>query len=265
MGTPEGDKFLAQQRAHADLASAGNSEEAKRAAQGFFRTMQDVGNELHNSTGAFTVLEPAGQPRFLDLGMAPGGFLSTALERNPGATATAYSLPVEAGGYEVLLPQAPSIDMKMLDITMLAVDMDAGGIPEGHPDLENFLPRQFNGVREFDVVSCGGAVVQNHPRAAYRVLSETHRLSVTQLAPALGHLRQGGTMVVLLHKPEAPSTAEILRLSSELFKSTRAHAKKIGVLHGREKCTGRTPGSSQSRGVSEAFVQGCHLWRRGGV
>jgi hypothetical protein len=121
--------------------------------------------------------------------MASGGFLSAAMERSHGATAIAYSLPVEAGGYEALLPQAPSIDVKMLDITMLAADMDAGDIPEGHPDLKNFLLRQFNRVRGFDVVSCGGAVVRNQPGAAYRVLSETQRLSATQLALALGHLR----------------------------------------------------------------------------
>ena len=175
---------------------------------------------------------PAGeQPRFLDMGMAPGGFLSAAMERNPGAVATAYSLPVEAGGYEVLLPQTPSINTKMLDITMLAADMGADNVPEGHPDLANFLPRQFNGIREFDVVACGGAVVRNQPRASYRVLRENHRLSATQLALGLGHLRQGGTMVVLLHKPEASGIAEILRLFSrfssiQLFKSTQAHVKR---------------------------------------
>lgn len=166
--------------------------------------------------------------------MAPGGFLSAAMERSHGATAIAYSLPVEAGGYEVLLPQAPSIDVKMLDITMLAADMDAGDLSEGHPDLKNFLPRQYNRFWGFDVVSCGGVVVRNHPRAAYRVLGKTHRLSATQLDLALGHLRQCGTMVVLLHKPEVPGTIEILRLfaqssSIQLFKSTRAHVKRSAL------------------------------------
>jgi len=163
--------------------------------------------------------------------MAPGDFLSAAMEHNPDASATAYSLPVEAGGYEVLLPQSPGIDTRMLDVTMLAADMDADAIPEGHPDLANFLPRHFNGIWEFDVVSCGGSVVRSHSRAAYRALSETHRLSVTQLALGLGQLRRGGTMIVLLHKPEAPGTVETLHLFSQfssiqLFKSTKAHAKR---------------------------------------
>ena len=41
------------------------------------------------------------------MGMAPGGFLSKALEHNPGAHALAFSLSPLNGGYEVLL-QSPA-------------------------------------------------------------------------------------------------------------------------------------------------------------
>ena len=120
--------------------------------------MQNIGLELQSITGAFNVTgEEAGyQPRILDMCMAPGGFLFAAMQYNPDAIATAYSLPFEAGGHKVLLPEKENIKIKMLDITMLAADMDADDIPEGHPDSANFLPKQFSGEREFDIALCDG-------------------------------------------------------------------------------------------------------------
>jgi 23S rRNA U2552 (ribose-2'-O)-methylase RlmE/FtsJ len=194
--------------------------------------MQNIGNELHGCTGAFNVTEEVGyQPRILDLCMAPGGFLLAAMQCNPDAIATAYSLPFEAGGHKVLLPENENIKIAMLDITMLAADMDANDIPEGHPDSANFLPKQFSDSREFDIVLCDGQVLRTHPRADYRALTEARRLSVTQLALGLGHLRPGGTMVVLLHGVEGLITLELLHMftqfsSIQLIKPPRAHAKR---------------------------------------
>ena len=120
--------------------------------------MQNIGLELQSFTGAFNVTgEEAGyQPRILDMCMAPGGFLFAAMQYNPDAIATAYSLPFEAGGHKVILPEKENIKIKMLDITMLAADMDADDIPEGHPDSANLLPKQFSGEREFDIALCDG-------------------------------------------------------------------------------------------------------------
>lgn len=195
--------------------------------------MQNIGLELQSSTGAFSVTEKeAGhQPRILDLCMAPGGFLFAAMQCNPDAIATAYTLPFEAGGHRILLPENDNIKTTMLDITMLAADLDADDVPEGHPDFANFLPKQFSGGREFDIVLCDGQVLRTQPRAEYRVRSEARRLSVTQLALGLGHLRPGGTMVVLLHRLEGLITLELLHLFAQfsfirLFKPSRAHAKR---------------------------------------
>lgn len=104
--------------------------------------MQNIGRELHIATGAFNTTTLAGeQPKLLDMCMAPGGFLSAAMQFHPNAIATAYSLPLEAGGHEVLLPEHNNIKIKMLDITMLAADLGADNIPEGHSDIANFLPK----------------------------------------------------------------------------------------------------------------------------
>lgn len=230
---PEGDKFFANQRARADATHSSTSREAEQSAQVFFKMMQNIGLELQSSTGAFSVTEKeAGhQPRILDLCMAPGGFLFAAMQCNPDAIATAYTLPFEAGGHRILLPENDNIKTTMLDITMLAADLDADDVPEGHPDFANFLPKQFSGGREFDIVLCDGQVLRTQPRAEYRVRSEARRLSVTQLALGLGHLRSGGTMVVLLHRLEGLITLELLHLFAQfslirLFKPSRAHAKR---------------------------------------
>jgi 23S rRNA U2552 (ribose-2'-O)-methylase RlmE/FtsJ len=193
--------------------------------------MQNIGIELHGRTEAFNITEQAGhQPRILDLCMAPGEFLSAAMRYNSSAMATAYSLPFEAGGHKVLLPQNQNIKTTLLDVTMLASDLGVDEIPEGHPDLANFLPKHFHEDREFDLVLCDGQVLRTQPRADYREHTEARRLTTTQLALGLGHLRSGGTIVVLLHKLEGPITVELLRLfhhfsSVKLFKPPRAHAK----------------------------------------
>ena len=163
--------------------------------------------------------------------MAPGGFLSAAMQCIPNAIATAYSLPFAAGGHKVLMPEHTNVKITMLDITMLAADLDTDDIPEEHPDSANFLPKYFSDGREFDIVFCDGPVLRTQTRADYRVHTEPRRLSVTQLALGLGHSRPGGTMVVLLHKFEGPITMEILHLfaqfsSIKLFKPPRAHAKR---------------------------------------
>lgn len=195
--------------------------------------MQNIGLELQGLTGAFNVTgkEADHQSRILDLCMAPGGFLFAAMQCNPDAIATAYTLPFEAGGHRVLLSKNENIKITMLDITMLAADLGADDIPKEHPDSTNFLPKQFSGCREFDIVLCDGQVLRTQPRADYRVHTEGRRLSVTQHALGLEHLRPGGTMVVLLHRLEGLITLELLYLfaqfsSIQLFKPSKAHAKR---------------------------------------
>ena len=192
--------------------------------------MKEIGEEMHQSTCALAISKMV-RPTILDMCMAPGGFLATTLKINPGACALGFSLPVSGGGHKALLPRDPNVTLKFLDITMLAADMGVTDIPAEHPDARNLLPQQFDPGQLFDLVLCDGQVLRTQVRAPYREKREARRLSITQLAIGLEHLKIGGTMVVLLHKLEATDTVSLLytfnKFSSVmLFKPTKRHAKR---------------------------------------
>ena len=194
--------------------------------------MRRIGEELHQSTNAFTIPKVHPDPPIiLDMCMAPGGFLETALSMNEGSHALTFSLPVINGGHKSLLPRHLNIEKRFLDVTMLAADMGVEEMDDDHPDAENFLPRQFKPHQLFDLVICDGQVLRTHARAPYREKREARRLTVTQLSLGLQQLKPGGTMVCLLHKLEAWDTANLIwkfcKFSSvRLFKPKKGHAKR---------------------------------------
>lgn len=196
--------------------------------------MKRIGLELQSATNAFDIATTSpGLPEILDMCMAPGGFLATALSFNPGARSLAFSLPQSEGGHKALLPRHPDVELRFLDITMLPADMGASEIPQDHVDAGKFFPRQFDPNRLFDLVLCDGQVLRtNAPsRAAYREKREARRLTIVQLALGLQHVRPGGTMLILLHKLEAWDTLSLVykftKFSSvRLFKPEAGHAKR---------------------------------------
>ncbi|KAI1655124.1 hypothetical protein F4813DRAFT_368722 [Daldinia decipiens] len=219
---PEGDSFFQKQRQNADKSD-------DRTAAYFFQLMRRIGHELHRSTGAFAVQNSS--PYILDMCMAPGGFLEVALSKIPNSRALAFSLPVSDGGHKVLLRTKSEVEIRYLDVTMLAAEMGVEEIPKDHPDTDRFLPRQLEPQQIFDLVFCDGQVLRTHTRAPYRQRREAKRLLATQLALGLEHLRPGGTMIVLLHKLEAWDTANILwrfyKFSTvKLLKPKSGHAKR---------------------------------------
>ncbi|PYH46510.1 uncharacterized protein BP01DRAFT_337931 [Aspergillus saccharolyticus JOP 1030-1] len=224
---PEGDRFFEKQRDKADNAD-------KRTAQHFFRMMKNIGHDMHQITDIFLIkgLNPDKQASILDMCMAPGGFLATALQINPHARALGFSLPQSEGGHKVLLRKPHhNVSLKFLDITMLAADMGRLEIPSGHPDAGKFLPRQFSPEQRFDLVICDGQVLRTHDRATYRQPREARRLTMTQLALGLEHLTWGGTMIVLLHRVESPDVVRLLYAftafaSVRLYKHPRFHAMR---------------------------------------
>ncbi|KAI1798635.1 hypothetical protein F4811DRAFT_566284 [Daldinia bambusicola] len=234
---PEGDSFFQRQRQNADRSD-------DQTATYFFNLMRRIGNELHRSTGAFATQPGSHHPNILDMCMAPGGFLEVALSKSPGSRALAFSLPVSDGGHKVLLRKASHVEIRYLDVTMLAADMGVEEIPKGHPDADSFLPRQLEQGRSFDLIFCDGQVLRTHPRAPYRGPREVKRLTATQLALGLEHLRPTGTMVVLLHKLEAWDTMNILwkfhKFSTvKLVKPKSGHAKRSSfymVATGIQSC-----------------------------
>ncbi|KAK2806689.1 hypothetical protein FQN51_006657 [Onygenales sp. PD_10] len=219
----KGDKYFRKQRRVADNAD-------EKTARRFFDMMKEIGEILHLFTDAFRISRDSSErPVILDMCMAPGGFLAKALSLNDGAHAVAFSLPSSKGGHKVLL-ESPDVGVKFLDITMLAADMGVTDIPTEHPDAENFLRRrQFNPGQNFDLILCDGQVLRTHVRASYREGREARRLTITQLALGLQHIRQGGTMVVLLHKVEEWHSVFLLytfnKFSSvKVFKPKKYHA-----------------------------------------
>ena len=200
----------------------------------FYDTMRHIGTEMQKKTGALVIdKETITSPHILDMCCAPGGFLTTSMDINPGAQALGFSLPASEGGHEMRFPPPPNLELRFLDLTMLAADMGVTEIPTEHPDAENFLPRQFSPEKLFSLVICDGQVLRPnvHKRATYRQNREARRLIVTQLALGLEHLQPGGTMVVLLHKIEMSYTMccvyKFTKFSSvQLFKPVKHHAKR---------------------------------------
>jgi 23S rRNA U2552 (ribose-2'-O)-methylase RlmE/FtsJ len=195
-----------------------------------------IGDELDEATSVLTLAKTSGDaaPRIMDMGMAPGGFTSAVLKRHPTATVRGITLPPEIGGLEIMLPMwrlKERIQIEFLDVTLLADEMgiSAESISGSHPDSANFSSqRPFLG-EEFDLIFCGASVQRTHPRAKYRESRERLRLTASQLVMALQRVREGGSLVVLLHKAESWCNVELINIFTRfsnvfLFKPKRKHA-----------------------------------------
>lgn len=166
--------------------------------------------------------------------MAPGGFTETVLRKHHAATIRGITLPQEVGGLEVMLPRwgsDPRISIQFLDVTMLADEMGRPmtSIPTLHPDAVNFSSDRPFQSDVFDLVFCGAAAQRAHARADYRNSQERLRLVTSQLVVALQRLRHHGSLVLLMHKPEAFDTAKIISVFTKisnvcLFKPRKKHA-----------------------------------------
>ncbi|KAF0320300.1 hypothetical protein GQ607_012396 [Colletotrichum asianum] len=169
------------------------------------------------------------------MGMAPGGFLATAmkLNKNSGAKATGFSLPIADGGYQSLVPKREDIDVGYLDVTMLAADLGFENIPTDHPDTNKFLPRQFEPGQKFELVICSRSVVPAHNLDDYRKATGPRRLTTSLLALGLERLSPGGTMIVLFQKLEAWTTEAHIYLFKKFCKKIFLFNPKRGVRTAR--------------------------------
>lgn len=190
--------------------------------------MVKIGDELQASTGTLRQTSSSAKAvKILDLCMAPGRYTASALKYNPAATAYGVTLPPSQGGHKRLFRQST---VMLLDITMLAGEFGVEEPPSTHPEYTSFLQDRPYLEHTFDLVFCDGQVLRQHHRHEYREKHEAFRLLVSQLILAMQRIRQGGTLIMLLHKIDAWYTVELLYYFShfssiQVFKPNKAHAK----------------------------------------
>lgn len=112
---------------------------------------------------------------------------------------------------------------------MLSKEFGVDEVPVRHPGHASFCAERPFINQRFDLVICDGQVLRTHKRPEYREGTEANRLTSSQLILALQRIRQGGTLIILLHKIEALDTMELLysfsRFSDiEVFKPIKKHA-----------------------------------------
>jgi hypothetical protein len=76
-------------------------------------------------------------------------------------------------------------------------------LPADYPDATQFkFEKLLADEDKFDIVFCDGPVLREHQRSEWREPKEATRLTLVQLAMGLSHVKEGGTMVILLHMGE---------------------------------------------------------------
>lgn len=194
-----------------------------------------MGEELHDCTSAFTPRSTDSTAmEVLDICMAPGDFSSAVLKVHPNARISAITLPKSLNGHDILLRDCRKdlgVQVQLVDVTMLAAEMDVHAVPSNHPDAVNFrFDRPFTDKR-YDLIFCDGQVLRMHRRADYREKREAWRLLTSQLVVTMRRIKHNGTVVALLHRLDAWDTVALLHTLStfstlDLFKPKKKHAIK---------------------------------------
>jgi hypothetical protein len=190
---------------------------------------KQIAAEMQTKTSAMTPGDLGVQPfQALDLCMAPGGFTWGTMEYNRDVIAYGITLSPDTGGYKNWFT-LPSDRVKFIDITMLATEFGIGTIPTSHPDHSLFLAERPFVDQHFQLIFCGGAVLRGHERSKHRQEFERSRLTTSQLILAMRRIIPGGTMVVLLRRPDAWTVAHLLHqfnsfANIKLFKPYKKHA-----------------------------------------
>ncbi|TGZ79219.1 hypothetical protein EX30DRAFT_373177 [Ascodesmis nigricans] len=222
-----GDTYFLDRENNAD-----NADDATRKK--FFKMMVTVLHQLDKATSA---ISGAGSPpsplTVLDLCLAPGGFTQGTLQLRPGSRVKGITLPMAEGGHKVLLNLRGNADvMNVLfhDITMFSNEfgLPAKLVPEDHPDKARFVDFRPFAMLRFDLVFCDAQMLRTQERGEHRGhLVERIRLRASQILIALGRIKQGGTMVMLLNHMEAPQCIDIIRDIDSISEVTVWKPEKI--------------------------------------
>ena len=113
----------------------------------------------------------------------------------------------------MILPLDKLRGMKYADVTMLASEMLKGidkTIPKGFSDATKLISLRPFVSHKMDLVLLDGIVLRTHERASYRQQNEPLRLSTAQLVLGMQRIRQGGTLIMLMHKVDSWSSVELI-------------------------------------------------------
>ena len=193
--------------------------------------MRKIADWLNRATGAFQ-LAVNREAMVLDLCMAPGAFVDCALRSNPSAKVNALTLPEDQGGYRVLLDdwtESNRLEIQFKDVTMFAAEFGIPSVPDTHPDREALRQEWPYQVEQYDLVICDGQVLRNQPKGVYGPRLEPARIISSQLYLGLKRMREGGTMIILLHRAYTPRVFRLIHMFDQfsdikLVKSAKNHA-----------------------------------------
>ncbi|KAF8442745.1 hypothetical protein BGX38DRAFT_1095898, partial [Terfezia claveryi] len=228
----EADKHFEKQRENAD-----GSAQNVGTQVGFLKLMLAIAKDIQDSTGVFTSVRPKNprsvlqKPvRCLDTCTAPGAFAQFFLRQNPRATVDGLSLPVESGGYAMLLESAnkilgarprpqdkDTVNITWTDITLHPLFLPQGkNYPEEFPDKPAFdnnpplpphlqFPPSKPSDRVYDIVISGSGHLRRCVHAQLRPW-EAGRSLVSKLILGLSFVKPGGSMLIVLHNLEVWNT-----------------------------------------------------------
>lgn len=170
-----------------------------RVKSSFFSMMIKIAEQIH---GPAHYLQTPPNARILDLCAAPGWFLKFFLRSRRQVTADAISLPVKKGGHQMLIElkaKNGSLNLHYADVTMFASEIGCTDVPRGHAEYDQ-LQQVWPFQGEYDLILCDGQNLRGHALPEYRQGFEQGRLATAQLAIALNRVREGGTIVMLMHR-----------------------------------------------------------------
>ncbi|KAK2759799.1 hypothetical protein FQN54_002533 [Arachnomyces sp. PD_36] len=239
---PAADAHFELQRQRADNADS-------RTQDILFKMMIGLGDELHATTGAFQLGDSDDRNqalKVLDLCMAPGGFAVSILKHRPLAQVSGISLPKANGGHKMYVRHGnrdSRVTVQYLDITMLAADLfptthgdELPPILTTHPRAQDFIldtRPYFATQNKYDIAFCDGQVLRTHTPKLPHPNFEAIRLTCSQLVIALTRLKSGGTLIMLLHRPESWDIARLIQTVDSfsdgpvrLFKPAKKHASR---------------------------------------
>ena len=186
---------------------------------------------MQRETGVLKLERP--RPEVLDLCMAPGGYTASIRKYSRQANVSAITLPEDQGGLKILVPHGNGTQVEVLeaDITMFAAEFGVVEIPDNHPEASKFSNEKPFQKKLFDLVFCDGHVARTWNRPSNCPPTELSRLECSQLIFAMQRIREGGTLIILLHGADVYHSVKLLEIFGhfshiQVFKPVRGHTRK---------------------------------------